>query len=204
MPLRMSAPPSRDAPAVARDASHPLEPGRGDGRARGASPAELESDLERLHPASFAWALACCDGERDEALEALQTTYLQVLEGRARFEGRSSFKTWLFAVIRRIAVGRRRRERWRRILLERWRCPPARDESNPATSAFEAERTERVRAALAALPPRQREVLELVFFHSLSVREAAAVLDISFGAVAVHYDRGKRALALRLESEEWR
>ncbi len=158
--------------------------------------AELEHRLEELHPASFAWALGCCGGNRSEAEEVLQTTYLQILDGRARFGGRSSLKTWLFAVIRRTARSRGRRRALRRALLERWReaAPAAPAPPDPVERLGRGERARRVRRALTELSRRQREVLELVFFHELSVREAAEVLGIGLGSARVHYDRGKKRL----------
>src|SRR5207237_10071012 len=77
--------------------------------------AELEQQLQAFHAASFGWALACCDRDRDEAEDVLQTVYVKVLDGKARFEGRAAFRTWLFAVIRRTAAGHRR-TRWLRGL----------------------------------------------------------------------------------------
>jgi DNA-directed RNA polymerase specialized sigma24 family protein len=57
---------------------------------------ELRRQLERAHADCFGWALACCRRDRDEAEEVLQTVYLRVLDGHARYDGRSSFRTWLF------------------------------------------------------------------------------------------------------------
>jgi len=80
------------------------------------SPEALELELDRLHPAAFGWALACCAGDRAAAEDALQTSYLKILDGRARFDGRASFRTWLFAVVRYTAAGLRRRAALRRWL----------------------------------------------------------------------------------------
>ena len=66
--------------------------------------------MAALHPASFAWALACTRWNAAEAEEVLQSVYLSVLEGRARFDGRASFRTWLFAVVRNTAARSRRRQ----------------------------------------------------------------------------------------------
>ena len=66
---------------------------------------ELKTELERLHSSSFGWALSCCNRDRAEAEEVLQTVYLSVLEGKASYRGEASFKTWLFAVIRKRTVG---------------------------------------------------------------------------------------------------
>src|SRR5437016_8063731 len=69
---------------------------------------QLERDLERLHAESYGWALACCGYDRDSAADVLQSAYLKVLDGSARFAQRSAFRTWLFGVIRRTAAEERR------------------------------------------------------------------------------------------------
>src|SRR6267378_4456646 len=78
--------------------------------------AELKAELEMLHGASFGWALNCCRRDRAEAEEVLQTVYLKILEGKACFRGEASLKTWLFAVIRKTAIGEHRKN----ILQLRW------------------------------------------------------------------------------------
>src|SRR5215470_13623882 len=79
--------------------------------------AELKVELERLHSASFGWALSCCRRDRTEAEEVLQTAYLKILEGKARFRGEASLKTWLFAVIRKTAATEYRRRLLRGLRL---------------------------------------------------------------------------------------
>ena len=54
------------------------------------STVDIESELERIHDRSFGWAVACCRGDREMAEEVLQTNYLRVLEGKARFGGSTS------------------------------------------------------------------------------------------------------------------
>src|SRR5258705_6909899 len=80
---------------------------------------ELTAELERLHCSSFGWALSCCRRDREEAEEVLQASYLKLLEGRARFDGRASLKTFLFGVIRRTASEQRRRPALQFLLLHR-------------------------------------------------------------------------------------
>src|SRR5438105_911030 len=96
---------------------------------------DVVGQLGALHPDSFGWALACCRRERTEAEDVLQMVYLQVLDGRARFDGRSSFKTWLFSVIRRTAAGERRRRLMRRVLLERHWSSAIETRSEPDSGA---------------------------------------------------------------------
>lgn len=169
-------------------------------------PTELEQHVAQLHPASFAWALACTRWNPAEAEEVLQSAYLRVLEGRARFAGRSSFRTWLFSVVRNVAMDRRRRQ-WLEELSP-WKTPNrARPDSaltGPHEALESAQRGAQVRRALSTLGSRQREVLELVFFHEMTVEEAATVMGVALGTARAHYHRGKLHLMALLDSEDLR
>jgi len=163
----------------------------------------VERRLEELHPASAGWALSCCRWDREEAEEVLQMTYLKILDGRARFDDRSSFKTWLFGVIRRTAA-ERRRSRWLRSAASlRWRDarPSPAPVPTPESLLGASETSRSLRAALQALPARQREVLHLVFYQDLTIEEASRVLGISLGSARTHYHRGKAGLQTRLARE---
>jgi len=153
---------------------------------------ELRSELESHHGQCFAWALSCVGGERAEAQDVVQAAYLKVLDGRARFGGRSSFRTWIFGVIRLTAAEQRRR-RWRQLAA--WQGPGAAEAEIGVPTPRESEAdAKRLRRALALLPARQREVLHLVFYEDLSIREASEVMGVSLGSARTHYERGKRRL----------
>ncbi|MCZ6508427.1 MAG: RNA polymerase sigma factor [Acidobacteria bacterium] len=164
--------------------------------------ADLERELRDVHEETFSWALVCCRGVRSEAEDVVQETYLKLLDGRLTFDGRSSFRTWIFAVVRRAARDRRRRTALRRVLLEQWVRP--RESRPPAQEArtIKRQRARTIRRLLGRLSTRQRQVLELVLYHELPLREAATVLDISPGSASRHYDRGKRTLLARLKEAE--
>jgi RNA polymerase sigma-70 factor (ECF subfamily) len=167
---------------------------------------ELRLQLERVHADCFGWAMSCCGRNRDDAEEVLQTVYLSVLDGRARFDARSSFRTWLFGVIRRTAASERRRAWLRGLLVEREAGRGTREAGSVAQDPFVAPdaevesevRRDGLRHALTQLSERQREVLQLVFYHDLTVEEAAAVMRVSVGSARTHYARGKANLAVML------
>ena len=168
------------------------------------SPADLTAELEHLHAAAFAWALSCCGWDRTSAEDVLQASYLKLLDGRARFDGRSSLRTFVFGVIARTA-----REARRRSALRRWLPlaslvlgPEAVDgRPDPATTFARADETARLVRALGRLSARQRQVLHLVFYEDLTIAEAAAVAGVSVGTARTHYERAKAALKKLLENE---
>jgi len=159
------------------------------------APADLRAALERHHPECMGWAMACCGFDRSEASDVLQDTYLKVLDGRAVFRGESSFRTWLFGVVRRTANEHRRNVLRRLSAL--WRIESV-DVVAPATDPDAAidgrASADRLRAALRTLPTRQRQVLHLVFHEDLTVEAAAGVMGVSVGSARTHYARGKARL----------
>ena len=158
---------------------------------------DLASQVEALHADAFVWAVACCNGDREEAEDVLQTTYLKIADGRATFGGRSSFKTWLFGVVRNTARERSRRRTSRRLLLVKYQ-PEVSEQTSADEALANAQMASRLRTALDGLSDRQREVLELVFYHDMTVEEASAVMEISVGSARTHYHRGKEAMRKRL------
>ena len=157
---------------------------------------ELRAQLELYHLESYGWALSCCLRNPADAESVLQTVYVKVLEGKARFDGKAAFKTWLFSVIRKTAADHRRRRMLHRFRLIRYE--ESKDliaqEGSPDTAVYHSEIQMLFRRALARLPARQRETLQLVFYHELSLAEAAQVMGISIGSARTHYERGKKQL----------
>ena len=164
---------------------------------------ELRAQLGKYHCESYGWALSCCLRNPAEAESVLQAVYLKALEGKARFDGRAAFKTWLFAVIRRTAIDERRRRMARRFLLlqHEARVVPATSVESPDEAVYRSEIRNLFRRALVALPKRQREALQLVFYHDLSLAEAAEVMGVSLGSARTHYERGKKKLRRLMEEE---
>ena len=168
------------------------------------SPVDQTTELEELHAAAFGWALSCCSSDRAAAEDVLQATYLKLLDGRARFDGRSSFRTFVFGVIVWTA-----REARRRSALRRWLPlasmvlgPEGVDgRPDPATALARADETARLVRALGRLSARQRQVLHLVFYEDLTIAEAAAVAGVSVGTARTHYERGKATLRTLLGEE---
>lgn len=153
---------------------------------------ELRSELEGHHPAAYGWALHCCGRNPGDAEDVLQTAYVKILGGRARFNGGSSFRTWLFAVIRNTAVDQQR-SWWRRLLRESGWSAQQRGAPGDARLDAPADYVE-LENAMMQLSNRQREVLHLTFYQGMTVEEAAEVMSVSVGSARTHYERGKARL----------
>ncbi len=163
---------------------------------------ELAANLESLHPDAFGWALHCCGGDASRAEDVLQTAYLKLAQERARFDGRSTFKTWWFGVIRLTAHEEHRRARFRESLLGKLFASFTEEHHpSPARQIEMDERAARLRAVLRQLPERQAEVLHLVFYQDLTLAEAAAVMRVSIGSTRQHYERGKARLRELLKND---
>jgi RNA polymerase sigma-70 factor (ECF subfamily) len=160
---------------------------------------DLRRAIERYHVECFGWALACCGRNRAEAEDVLQASYLKILDGRAQFDQRSNVKTWIFGVIRRTSVEERRRAFLRLRLRERHATPCPAPLEQPGIDAIDdARRSAELVVALGSLAARQREVLQLVFYHDMTIEEAASVMQVSLGTARTHYERGKARLRARL------
>ena len=157
---------------------------------------KLEQKLESFHTSSFGWALACCGWNREDAEEVLQASYLKAMEGRARFNGHSSTRTWFFGVVKNTAAETRRYRAVHGLALRRWflQRPETEPVPTPETISRGVERHQALRRLLVRLSPRQRDLLHLVFYQELTIEEAAGVLHVSLGTARTHYERGKARL----------
>ncbi len=167
------------------------------------NPKVSHAALAELHAGACGWALSLTGRQPEVAEDVMQQTYLLILEGRARYDGASSLKTWLYGVVRNVARRHARQRRVRLGLMARLAgafSDPAGEtvsENPPPRQGIEA----RLRGAVRGLPARQREVLELVFDAEFTLAQAAVVLGISVGAARTHYHRAKTTLRQRLEVE---
>src|SRR4051794_27482473 len=149
------------------------------------------------------------------AEEVVQETWLGVLQGLARFEGRSSLKTWILRIVTNRARTRGERERRsvpftslepegdepavdpERFLPQDhplypggWSAPPR---AWPEDRVLAKETLEKVRESIAKLPARQQEVIILRDVEGWEPEDVAAALDVSAGnqRVLLHRARSK-------------
>jgi RNA polymerase sigma-70 factor (ECF subfamily) len=123
-------------------------------------------------------------GDHDSADEAAQVAFVRAWQGRRKFRGASSVRTWLIRIALNVARSMRGSRRGGET--------PHGFEAIPDRSPGSEERVrrrqlrERVRRAVAALPDRQREAVLLKVFSDLTCKETAEIMGLSEGAVKAH------------------
>ncbi len=150
-------------------------------------------------------------GSRAVAEEVTQDTWLAVVRGVERFEGRSSFQTWLFRILlnrARSAVGREQRAgRPDDTLEERfdasgaWASPPVPWADQVDDQLIAEHLATRVQDYLPELPESQRQVVVLRDVDGLAPAEVAELLGISDGNQRVLLHRGRARLRALLTTE---
>lgn len=145
--------------------------------------------------------LARLTGDSAGAQDLLPELFLVVWRDADRYRGEASVRTWLFGIGHKLGLMALRRRQPELLDEEALDRLPA-GGRDPAELAGWALQKERLAAALATLPPQQRAVVELVFFHGLSRAEVAGVLGCPQGTIKSRLHYALRALAGRLDEVE--
>ena len=124
-------------------------------------------------------------GSHEEADEAAQETFLRAYRSLSGFRGECRLRTWLIRITlnvsRTLGAARERTTGMDQVV-------DAADDRETADAAAErAEAAGRVRSAVEALPPRQREVVRLKVFSDMTYDDVATAMGLTAGAVKAHF-----------------
>jgi RNA polymerase sigma-70 factor (ECF subfamily) len=138
-------------------------------------------------------------GDRVEAQDLVQETYVHAMEAFHRLREESNVKAWLVTILRNLWLNELRRRRRRPQLVEvdadSHLAEGLVGKGYDAHQMLESEQnTRRVRAAIERLPPDFREILVLREFEEFSYQEIAAVLNCPAGTVMSRLGRARAKL----------
>ncbi|SDE33631.1 RNA polymerase sigma factor [Paraburkholderia lycopersici] len=142
-------------------------------------------------------------GDRAEAEDVAQEAFMRIWKQAPNWRtGEAKFDTWLHRVALNLCYDRLRARREATADDLHAVAEPAPDPAAAPDQQFEARtRDARVRAALAALPVRQREALVLTYYQELSNLEAAGLMGISVDALESLLARARRTLRAQLAGD---
>jgi RNA polymerase sigma-70 factor (ECF subfamily) len=158
---------------------------------RGKEPAFLEL-YHRYRTPIFRFAFRMT-GSGASAEDITQECFLALLAGASYDTARGDLRTYLFGIVRNLAL--------RRLRVTERECEEPDDVPSPHDTAAElisAERAELVSRAIGELPAFQREALILFEYEDLSLEETAMVTGVEVGTVKARLHRARQALRRRL------
>ncbi len=138
-------------------------------------------------------------GNHEDAADATQDTFVQVMKSVHRFKKKAKFSTWLYSIARNKALDELRRQKKRQHIPFNTEFDTAQNQlqSDPY---FEGDEIEyRLHAAVAILPTRQKEIFILRYFELIPFAELAAVIGISEGAAKASFFHAKNKVTAHIK-----
>lgn len=137
----------------------------------------------------------------EDAEEMAQKTFVAAYRKAASFEGRSSFRTWLYQVCINLCSTFLRR---RKTVVELSEFAGAGDDSGeqePLASIIKGETARRAAAAVEQLPEKQRMSVTLRIFHDMPFRDIGEAVGCSENTAKVNFHHGMETLRKRFKDD---
>jgi RNA polymerase sigma-70 factor (ECF subfamily) len=141
-------------------------------------------------------------GERREAEDLAQEVFFRVYRRLDGYDPERPFGPWIRKVATNLCLNHLEAQRGEGLALEETGELPDPRAPSPEQAVEQTEQAERVRKALAELPPRFRAVIELRHFQNLSYAEIAEQLGLPLSDVKSDLFRARKLLAKRLYGDE--
>ena len=141
-------------------------------------------------------------GNKEDAADLMQETYIKAYENLDRFEGRSSFSTWLYRIATNNALMKLRKEKNKKVSIDElkkfgdksYKIEISDWSENPSSYFKSAELKEVLQKAIDSLPPKYKSVFILHDVEGLPLAEVAQILSLSVPAVKTRVHRSRMYL----------
>ena len=141
-------------------------------------------------------------GNRDEAEDLVQETYVKALKGFGSFTPGTNFRAWMYRILRNTFLTSRTGLK-ATVSLDDEENPvaePAADD-NPESLLFARADQEEIRRALEQLPVVHREIILLCDVEEMSYKEIAELAGIPIGTVMSRLSRARRSMRSLLRTK---
>lgn len=168
---------------------------------------EAFGDLVTLHERAVYRVAVTALGNRDDALDAAQETFVVAWRKLGGFRGDASFRTWLLTIAWRRALDHRRARQagWRRTKTTASPDEPdpidalADGDADPERSVVAQDLARRVRDEIRRLSPKLRDALLLAASEEYSYGEIAIMLGVPLGTVKWRVSEARRVITSRMD-----
>ncbi|MCM8772688.1 MAG: sigma-70 family RNA polymerase sigma factor [Candidatus Omnitrophica bacterium] len=145
-------------------------------------------------------------GNKEDAADLLQETYIKAYESLPKFEGRSSFSTWLYRIATNFALMKLRKEKYKKISIDElkektdgtYKMDISDWTSNPYFYYKNEELKEVLNEAINSLPPKYKTVFILHDIEGLSIQEISEILSLSIPTTKTRIHRSRLYLREKL------
>ena len=135
------------------------------------------------------------------AEDLTEDTFVKLIARRPRFSGKSTFKTWLYAIGRNVALDHLRRNAKMPVVSSEEMAALVSDEADVARNYLRTEQKLQVHGALKRLKKEYRQVLYLVYFEAFQNLQVASIMGKSKKQIENLVYRAKLPLKSELEKE---
>jgi RNA polymerase sigma-70 factor (ECF subfamily) len=187
-------------------------------RVQAGDSAAFRALFDKYHSRAFAVAMGVVKNQ-DDALDAVQEAFVKVHKNIDKFQGSSSFYTWLYRIVMNVSIDHVRKKSRRKSLDFDERTlhegievagdgalMPNIADANPGRAALRRELGTAIQAALAELPEHHRAVIVLREIEGMSYEEMAEALEVPKGTIMSRLFHARKkmqtALAPYLAGEE--
>ncbi|REK72063.1 sigma-70 family RNA polymerase sigma factor [Paenibacillus paeoniae] len=128
---------------------------------------------------------------REQSKDIAQEVFIKVYQNIGSFRGQSSFKTWLFTIVRNLAINELRSSYMRRIVLFEW-VRSDRTAGSAEAVYLEEQSEKELLDIVLGLSMKHREVLVLHLEHGMTKAEIGQLLNLSEGTVKSRLHRARK------------
>jgi RNA polymerase sigma-70 factor (ECF subfamily) len=164
--------------------------------------------FERYHRRAYALAFGVVR-HQDDALDVVQDAFIKAHKYLDKFEGNSSFYTWLYRIVMNLAIDHiRKHRRVRPVELDEQRLEDATSDAdgllprllggNPGRALMDKEIRQRIDVALGELSENHRSVLVMRELEGLSYEEMAQAMGCSKGTIMSRLFHARKNMQRRL------
>lgn len=149
-------------------------------------------------------------GNKQEAEDAVQETFLRVFLNLARYDEAQKFSTWIFRIGTNLCIDRLRKKRPNYSLDAElpegeggdWYSMLASEDPSPEDQLVLSETQSQIRQAIDVMPDKYKSVVVLRYLQDMSLQEIGDVLDMPVTTVKTRVHRGREFLRKQLEKLE--